>query len=628
MVSTASVQNAAAGLRQEIDRLIAGGESAAASRLLADLWRQEKGAASAGFVTARFEKLRPALSLLPYRVALLRSFTVEPLVPMLRAGGFCAGMDLEVHLGEFNAYAQEMLDSASPLYALAADVAILAVQTRDVAPDLWRDFAGLTVEDRKAAALRVIRNYRDWVRKFREHSQAHLIIHSLEEPEAPTAGLLDAQSESSQPETIRHINGELRALAREYRGVYILDYDALVARHGRTRWHDHRKWLTMRMPIANQGLIELSEEWLRFLHPLTGKIAKALVVDLDNTLWGGVIGEDGMTGIQLGAEHPGAAYQELQRTILDLCQRGVILAVCSKNNPDDAKEALENHPEMVLKPSHFACMRVNWNDKAQNLREIAEELNIGVNALAFLDDNPVEREHVRAQLPEVHVIELPRDPGQYAHTLRQSPVFERLALTKEDLQRGQYYFAQRQRVELEQTCSSREDFYRYLQQEVEIAPVKAATVARVAQLTQKTNQFNLTTIRYSEQQITAMMNDPAWYVAGLRVTDRYGDNGLVGVAILEFKGDICDINELLMSCRVIGRTVETALLSHLAQVARSRGARCLQGRFIPTRKNAPAKDFYSSHGFARIAQTETESLWELDLSKPGPARPEWIRLVQ
>ncbi|PYX89681.1 MAG: hypothetical protein DMG68_04305, partial [Acidobacteria bacterium] len=193
-----------------------------------------------------------------------------------------------------------------------------------------------------------------------------------------------------------------------------------------------------------------AQEWLRFLHPLIGKVAKAVVVDLDNTLWGGIIGEDGMTGIKLGNEYPGAAFRDLQRALLDLHQRGILLAICSKNNRDDAMEALQNHPGMLLRPDHFACMRINWTDKAQNLREIAKELNIGVDSLAFLDDNPIERQQVRSHLPEVHVIELPHDPMQFARVVRQSPVFERLKLSAEDQQRGVMYQAQRERKHLEQ----------------------------------------------------------------------------------------------------------------------------------------------------------------------------------
>jgi FkbH-like protein len=451
-------------------------------------------------------------------------------------------------------------------------------------------------------------------------------VHNLEEPVRPSAGLLDAQLESGQSAAIQQINQELRRVAGEHRGVYLLDYDGLVARHGRLRWRDDRKWLIARMPIAAEQLIQLSREWMRFLVPLTGKIAKALVVDLDNTLWGGVIGEDGMQGIKLSAEYPGAAFQALQRVMLDLARRGILLAVCSKNNLEDAMEALESHPGMLLRPKNFAAMRINWNDKAQNLREIAAELNIGIDSLAFMDDNPVEREQVRAALPDVTVIEMPDDPLAYVTVLRECMAFERLTLSAEDQHRTSFYVAERERSQAEQAFQTKEDFYRYLVQEAEIAPVLPATLARISQLTQKTNQFNLTTRRYSEPQIEEMAAKPEWQVLSIRVRDRFGDHGLVGVAITRDEKDACEIDTLLLSCRVIGRTVETALLSYLAQAAAARGRQRLSGKFLPTKKNAPAKEFYAQHGFQLCTQNGDGSLWELDLKQHSIAFPEWIKL--
>ena len=350
-----------------------------------------------------------------------------------------------------------------------------------------------------------------------------------------------------------------------------------------------------------------------------------MAVDLDNTLWGGVIGEDGMNGIRLGAEYPGAAFQELQRALLDLSRRGILLAVCSKNNPADAMEALSGHPGMVLQPRDFAAMRINWNDKAQNLREIAAELNIGLDTIAFLDDNPVERQQVREQAPEAIVIHLPEDPMGYAQAVRDCPWFERLTLSEEDLRRGELLRgAARARRNWKRSVTSKEDFYRSLEQVAEIAPVNPQTLARVSQLTQKTNQFNLTTRRYTEQQIAEMAASPAWRVWTLRVKDRYADNGLVGVAIAELDGEVCEIDSFLMSCRVIGRTVETAFLAHLAADARQQGATVLQGWFLPTKKNAPAREFYRDHGFEAAERTEEGVLWRLDLHEKEIRTPEWI----
>jgi FkbH-like protein len=610
-------------IREAIERAVSESNFAAARRSLSDLWRLRPGPALAGFVTSRAERVRDAFSV-KANLFLLRSCTFEPVVPIFRAASFAAGLDTTVRVGDFNAYAQEILDEGSALYASKPDVVILAVHSADVAPELWESFADLTPNDGRAVVSRVLGTFRDLLAEFRKRSRAQVVLHDLEAPQFAARGIYDAQAVASQREAIAEVNRGLRELSREHKGVYVLDYDGLVARHGRENWHDSRKWAAMRVPLRAERMASLADEWLRFLHPLTGKICKALVVDLDNTLWGGVIGEDGLGGIKLGKEHPGAPFQALQRVILDLYQRGIILAVCSKNNHAEAVEVFERHPDMLLRQAHFASVRINWDDKATNLRAIAAELDIGIDSLAFLDDNPAERELVRAELPEVTVIELPGDPGSYAGILRDCPVFERLALSAEDRERGRYYAEERQRSELQQQTTSLEEFYRSLAISIRIARVTAATVPRVSQLTQKTNQFNLTTRRYTEQQIESMAADPAYRVYALSASDRFGDNGLVGVAIMKLTGGAVELDTFLLSCRVIGRTIETALLATLCDDARVDGARRLDGTFIATKKNTPSREFFAVHGFSRVSESEGETRWSLDLNATLPACPPWI----
>lgn len=621
-----SAEHNPTNLRAEVDRLICEGAPDVASRRLAELWRRDPGSATASFVIARLDQLRDKLALTKFKLAILRSVTVEPIVPLLRVEAFAYGIDLEVHVGDFNTYVQDIVDASSSLYRFVPNAVVLAVRTDEVAPDLAREFADFAPDAARQAADRVIHGYEQWVGSFRQHSQAALVVHSLERPRHAALGVLDSQSETGQTGLIRQINRELRRIAEAHHGVYVLDYDALVARHGHQRWHDERKWLMTRLPIAADCLLPMAREWMRYLVPLAGRTAKCLVVDLDNTLWGGIIGEDGMAGIKVGAEYPGAAFQSLHRALLDLSRRGILLAICSKNNLDDAMEALEKHPGMLVRPKHFAAVRINWTDKAQNLREIAQELNIGIDSLAFLDDNAFEREQVRAALPEVTVIDLPQNPLDYTATVRDCPVFERLTLSAEDQQRTAMYAEQRQRASAEQSFQSKEDFFRFLEQEAELEPVTDLTLARVAQLTQKTNQFNLTTRRYTEQQIAEMSARPGWHIFSIKVKDRFGDHGLVGVAIAHDEGKQCEVDTFLLSCRVIGRTVETALLAHIAKSAASRGCKRLAGWFLPTKKNAPARDFYQQHGFQRQESNGAGSLWTLDLENSPLRSPDWIKL--
>jgi FkbH-like protein len=451
-----------------------------------------------------------------------------------------------------------------------------------------------------------------------------VVVQGFELPELPAAGLLDAQSAGGQSEAIGELNRALTGIAAKVGGVYVMDYDGLVARHGRRRWHDERRWLTARLPFAAEALAPLADAYLRALLPLSGRVVKALVVDLDNTLWGGVAGEDGLEGVRLGPEYPGAAHTALQRVLRALRARGILLAVASKNNEQDALAVLDGHPAMLLRSDDFATLRINWNDKAQSLREIADELNIGVDALAFVDDNPAERERVRLALPEVTVVELPGDPMGYATAVLECPAFERLSLTDEDRQRGRLYTEQRRRAELQRTTSSLEDFLRSLEMRMAMGPARPASLPRIAQLTQKTNQFNLTTRRYSEQEVRALAADTSARVYEVAVRDRFGDNGLVGVAVARREGPAWEIDSFLLSCRVIGRDVETAMLTRLADDARAAGATHLRGWFLPTRKNAPARDLYPSHGFRGVAEEDGATRWELDLRGGGPAWPEWI----
>jgi FkbH-like protein len=558
------------------------------------------------------------------KVAILRSFTIETSIPFLKALAALHGIELMVRVGEFNSYSQEVIEPNSWLYDFDPDIIILAVQTRDLAPALWVGTLDSSVQASEDHLQESVSLFATLFKLLRSRCAASVIVQNLELPIQMSAGIMDLRKSVSQSEIIRSINRALSLEALKYEGIYILDYDALVSRHGRAHWTDEKKWLASRAPVSSQCLIYLAKEYLKFIVPLCGRGAKALVIDLDNTLWGGIIGEDGIDGIKIGSECPGAPYLELQRTILSIADRGILLAICSKNNQIDAMEVLENHPAMLLRSKHFAATRINWNDKAQNLREIAMELNVGLDSIAFLDDNPAERQRVKLAIPEIIIVELPEDPMGYAAALRASPVFECLAITVEDRDRAKYYSDQRGRRQLESSSASIEEFYRSLEMRAEIVQVNTLTLTRFARLTQKTNQLNTTTRRYSENEILGMLGNPAWNLFGVRIVDRFGDNGIVGAIFMKKVGATAEIDTFLLSCRVIGRTVETTMLAHACGIATRSNCRWLTGWFLPTRKNVPAAKIYSDHGFSLIDETENGAFWQLDLGERSIESPAWI----
>ncbi|HXZ17706.1 MAG TPA: HAD-IIIC family phosphatase, partial [Roseiarcus sp.] len=352
----------------------------------------------------------------------------------------------------------------------------------------------------------------------------------------------------------------------------------------------------------------------RAMAAVRGLSRKCLVLDLDNTLWGGVIGDDGLSGIVLGqGSAVGEAFLAVQRMALALRARGIVLAVCSKNEEATARAPFREHPDMLLREDQIAVFQANWTDKAANLRAIAETLNIGVDALVFLDDNPAERMQVRRELPLVAVPELPDDPALFARTLAAAGYFEAVSFSKEDRERADMYQANAQRAAALSASGEIGAYLASLDMVLTINFVDDVAKARVAQLINKSNQFNLTTHRYAEAELAAAIRDPLKHVVQARLVDRFGDNGVIAVLIANEKPDAWEIDTWLMSCRVLGRRVEEACLAHLAAAARAAGASALIGRYVPSPKNGMVKDHYGKLGFALKNEVERTTTWRLDL---------------
>ena len=364
------------------------------------------------------------------------------------------------------------------------------------------------------------------------------------------------------------------------------------------------------------------DDMMDYLLSVLGRMKKCIVLDLDNTLWGGIVGEDGFDGIKLGHEYPGNCYMDFQKGLLRLYNRGIILAINSKNNEEDALEIIDNHPYMALRKKHFAAMRINWQDKVSNLKSLAQDLNIGTESMIFIDDNPVECELLQQFVPECEVICLPvKKPYLIPDVLKKLPGVENIKLTAEDRKKGSMYRAQIARKESESSFVNLDDFLKSLEMEVTIEPATSFSVPRIAQLTQKTNQMNLTTRRYTEADIQSFMKFPDAHVFSVAAKDRFGDHGIIGVLILKIQDGECLIDTFLLSCRVISRNIENVMIAYLADFAEQYKQKALLGEYLPTAKNKPAADMYEKFHF----QKTTDTLFRFNLNEKKPPYPSYIK---
>ncbi|MGF6569622.1 FkbH-like protein [Paraburkholderia sp. GAS333] len=577
-----------------------------------------------------------ALATPPLRLAVLGSSTVDQLLPGLRVGALRHRMWTQLYVPAYGQAMRESLDPASGLYAFAPNVVLFAFDAPYLIGD---DTAGLSAAQADARVERIVGDLRALWLRVRERTDAQLIQQTLMPTLLPLMGDNEARLPGAPLNLLRRVNAALREAAHEA-GVDLLALDDACARDGLAAWHDARLWLRAKQDVSPAAAPMYGERVARLVAARRGASAKCLVLDLDNTLWGGVIGDDGLAGIVLGqGSAEGEAYAAFQRYARDLTRRGIILAVCSKNDEANALLPFDQHPEMVLKRADIACFVANWQDKASNLRTIAQRLNIGLDALVFADDNPFERNLVREHLPMVRVPEMPEDPAFYAVTLAQSGWFESVALTGEDRERAAQYQANQQReAQRETERESGGDLASYLAglgMVLEWNTFNSTDLPRIVQLIGKTNQFNLTTRRHGEAEVQAMMRDPRAVTLHFRLKDRFGDNGIIAIvaALPDTGGDANEgdwrIDTWLMSCRVLGREVERATLGVLADAARQAGARRLIGEYLPTPKNGMVQDHYSGLGFAPLASSPDATHWVLDLAGFTPSHvPMQIRSMQ
>ncbi|MFW9832915.1 MAG: HAD-IIIC family phosphatase [Candidatus Thorarchaeota archaeon] len=563
-------------------------------------------------------------------IAVIGSSTLEPLAACIDVKTRLEGFHTNTFVGDFNTYRQEALDTDSLLYKAKPEVIVLSVDAWSVLEQQFQAiFVRASEKERSSLQKDLVNSVASVIDILEKNTSALILANNFVVPVFSPLGIVDNKQKTGLKQFIKGANSALSERFMNSNRVFIVDLDSISSDFGKSHIRNWNTWYRGSVPFSEDFTPVLADEYLRYIRALKGRTKKCIVLDLDNTLWGGIIGEDGIEGIKLGTASPGIEYVDFQRSLLSLYNRGVILAICSKNNYDDAIKVFQEHPAQVLKEEHFAAMRINWQNKTSNLIELAKEINIGLDSMVFFDDNPVERAQVSQTLPEVLVVDLPKNPRLYRETLEKLKVFDVLSLTKEDLVRGEMYAGKRKRAELEQSATSIEDFLRTLDLTVKIQPVNDFDTPRVVQLIGKTNQFNLTTRRHTDAAVRELRESKDAIVYSMAVSDKFGDEGVVGVAIVKMKDKDWWIDTLLMSCRVIGRTVETALLARIAADARAAKAERIIGEYIPTKKNAPAADVYEKHGFEMSGKKDNNgTTWTLNLDATTIDFPDYIELQE
>jgi FkbH-like protein len=547
--------------------------------------------------------------LVPFRLAVLSNSTIDLVVPALVSSAARRGIALEVIQPSYDQVAQEALTPDSKVNSSKPDAVLFALDYRALP-------LKLTLGDSAASAATVegvigyLRALRDGIKT---NSNAVCIFQSFAPPVETLFGSLDRALPGSIRSLIDGINRELAELVLRSNDV-LLDVAGLAETVGLADWHDTKLWNMAKFSFSGEVIPLYADHVARVVAALRGKSGKVLVLDLDNTVWGGIIGDDGLEGIKIAqGDATGEAHLAVQRMALDLRRRGIVLAVSSKNTDEVARAPFEQHPEMLLKLEHIAVFQANWSDKATNIQAIADELSLGLDSIVFLDDNPAERGLVRKLLPQVAVPELPEDPSAYARTLAAGGYFEAVTLAAEDLKRAGFYQDNAKRASLQRQAGGVDAYLASLDMTVTFQPFDGKGRARIVQLINKSNQYNLTTRRYTEPEILEVERDPTVFTLQVRLADIFGDNGMISVVICRPAGnETWEIDTWLMSCRVLGRKVEHMVLRKIVEHARAAGVRKLIGTYRPTERNKLVVDHYAKLGFNRVREEDLGmTRWEL-----------------
>lgn len=536
--------------------------------------------------------------------------TTTLLSPLLSGTALSFKINLKIHETDFNQVAQAAFTNIDIFDGQRIDAILVALDFRGLP---YKSYIG----EEQAAENNLLECY-EYIKKIvlslHDKYSTKIILQNIAMTDEHLYGSYENKLVGSLPWLITKLNSKLFELDKEF--LHIVDIATLASKLGLENWHDPKLWNIGKIPFAQEFAPIYSNYICRILAAIKGKSRRCLILDLDHTLWGGVIGDDGLEGIKLGNGDPtGEAYVHFQKLILKLRDRGVVLAVCSKNEDKVARLPFKKHPEMVIKESDIAVFQANWSDKASNIKAISEYLNLGLDSMVFVDDNPAERMQVRKELPEVAVPELPGDQALYGKTLLAAGYFEAVMFSDEDRKRADYYQGNAERAAIMSNSSDMASYLKSLEMEINFKPFDVIGRPRITQLINKSNQFNLTTKRYDENQVKSMESDTGLYTLQVRLKDIFGDNGMISVIICKISETNWEIDTWLMSCRVLGRSVEISVLQEIIKSAKKSGAKYLIGTYIPTERNIIVKEHYRNLGFKKTNSDGENETWQLSISE-------------
>jgi FkbH-like protein len=564
---------------------------------------------------------QPNLS--PCRIAILGGSTTQEIRSMLEIFLLTQGVAPSFYESGYNAYYEEVMFENSTFVEFKPDIVFVHTTWHNVSrfPEL------LASEQEVESLIRgEMQRFEVFWDKIQNDLGTLIIQNNFDLPRLRPLGNIDSSEAYGRIHFLSRLNTEFARYARSHSRFLLNDIHFLCAQVGLGQWFDDSYWYNYHMALSPIATVALSQNVATIVKAVYGKTKKCLVLDLDNTLWGGVIGDDGLQGLLLGRDHPvGEAYNNFQRYVKELRKRGILLAVCSKNEPENAKEGF-SHPDMLLKLNDFSAFRANWQPKSDNIREIARELNIGLDSMVFVDDNPAERAIVMAQVPEVAVPDVGSDVTLFPEAIERERYFEPIRIVKDDLERASFYSGNAQRNVHEESFHDHGAFLESLEMTAEIGPFVPVYIERIKQLINKTNQFNLTTLRCTAAEVEAFASSLTHVTLYGRLHDKFGDNGLVSVVIGSVHGDTLEIDLWLMSCRVLKREMEYAMFDALVEECHARGVRNIVGTYIPTKKNGMVAGHYGSLGFSQRNDSPRERIvWDYDIVLPYAPKTRFIR---